>query len=239
MYFSHQLSILLIYVNVNNANMKATIIVVAATYGLQNINNVDGLLLNSPLQTLKTSATTNYKSYLLTHQVDRSNSISFGDRISSHTRLHVSTSADHENEITNNNNKASDNNNDKSGESSNKSKSKTSGNNKKRSSYEKWLEETFNWVKLAPSPLPFEICENAHDLVKGWTKVYPMRTYYNSKVRQNSAENNDYLVRRFVQEKNDGNVYAQHLPSKGMYRMVCIVLIYYLNQMLHYVKFCS
>lgn len=217
----------------------ATIIVVAATYGLQNINNVDGLLLNSPHQTLKTSTTTNYKSYLLTHQVDRSNNcISFGDRISSHTtRLHVSTSADHENEITNK--ASSNNNNDKSDKSSNKSKNKTNGKNKKRSSYEKWLEETFNWVKVAPSPLPFEICENAHDLVRGWTKVYPMRTYYNSKVRMNSAENNDYLVRRFVQEKNDGNVYAQHLPSRGMYRMVRVVLIlYYLNQMLYCVKFC-
>ena len=93
-------------------------------------------------------------------------------------------------------------------------------NTAKRSSYTKWLHETYNWIQSAPTPLPFEICQNAHDLIRGWVKVAPIGTASNAAIRWDNANKTDYLLRRFIKEKEADNVYAEYLPNASMYRLV-------------------
>jgi len=94
----------------------------------------------------------------------------------------------------------------------------------RKNHYEKWLQETYTWIEKTPSPLPFEICQNAHDLIRGFVKVFPIGSAGNAPVRYDCAKKTDYLLRRFVQEKEANNVYAEYLPNLGMYRLVRLCL---------------
>lgn len=92
----------------------------------------------------------------------------------------------------------------------------------KKTSYEKWLLETYSWIQTSPTPLPFEICQNAHDLIRGFTKVFPIGTTAHANLRWDCANKTDYLLKRFIDEKEAGNVYAEYLPNFGMYRLVSV-----------------
>lgn len=89
----------------------------------------------------------------------------------------------------------------------------------KKTHYENWLQETYTWIESTTTPLPFEICQNAHDLIRGFVKVFPIGSAGNAPVRYDCAKKTDYLLRRFVQEKEANNVYAEYLPNLGMYRL--------------------
>lgn len=93
--------------------------------------------------------------------------------------------------------------------------------------YERWLEETYDWMRLraeedGTSELPEEIWENARDLVRGWTHVYPSHTTQPSApLRWECARRAEWIVRRFRERRGDRDLpdawtYATAIDAWGM-----------------------